>query len=200
MNILAHGYLSNRNEELIVGNFIADFVKGDPAHPRHGLLPGEIAGIRLHRAIDTFTDSHPAVADVRELLYPRCHKYAGVAVDVFFDHFLAVRFAELTGEPLHLFVPYFYHVLTRHTRRFPASAARMLEAMIRYDWLTHYQTAKGIDRTLNGLSRRTAFPSGLDTVIIDFERHYTTIGRAFDEFWPQLVSHCRQTLMEISLQ
>ena len=200
MNILAHGYLSNRNEELIVGNFIADFVKGDPAHPRHGLLPGEIAGIRLHRAIDTFTDSHTAVADVRELLYPRCHKYAGVAVDVFFDHFLAVRFAELTGEPLNQFVRYFYNVLTRRSRRFPVPAARMLDAMIRYDWLTHYQTAEGVDRTLIGLSRRTTFPSGLDMAIIDFEQHYTTIGRAFDGFWPQLVSHCRQTLMEISLQ
>lgn len=199
MNILAHGYLSNRNEELIVGNFIADFVKGDPAHPRHSLSYGKIMGIRLHRAIDTFTDAHVEVAAVRELLYPRCHKYAGVAVDVFFDHFLAIRFSELTGEPLNSFVGYFHDVLKRHAADFPLPAARMLDGMIRYDWLTHYQTADGIDRSLKGLSRRTAFHSGLDTAISDFNEHYQFIGQAFDRFWPQLVAHCRQTLTEMNL-
>lgn len=193
MNILAHGYLSNRNTDLLIGNFIGDFIKGDPASPRHDLTPGEIAGIRLHRAIDTFTDAHPDVAAVRELLRPRCHKYAGAAVDIFFDHFLAKNFQELTGEPLIEFTLSFYQTLQHNVSRLPPSAARMADYMIRHDWLTNYQFMEGIDRSLKGVSRRTTYPSGLDTAIVDLEQYYDQITRHFTYFWPALVEHCQQT-------
>ncbi len=197
MNILAHGYLSEltplgRNNGVLIGNFAGDFIKGNPDHPRHALLPDELLGVRLHRAIDSFTDAHADVAAVRTLLRPRCHKYAGVAVDVFFDHFLAVRFVELTGQPLAEFVPYFQNTLLHNTDRLPEPANRMLTSMIRYDWLAHYQTTDGVDRSLTGLSRRTAFPSGLDTVILDFTAHYETIGDAFSRFWPALVGEVKR--------
>lgn len=197
MNILAHGYLSEltplgRNDGILLGNFAGDFIKGNPTHPRHALMPDELLGVRLHRAIDTFTDTHPDVAVVRTLLRPRCHKYAGVAVDVFFDHFLALRFTELTNQSLADFVSYFQNTLLRHTDRLPESANRLLAAMIRHDWLTHYQTADGVDRSLKGLSRRTAFPSGLDTVIQDFTANYQSIGDAFGRFWPELVAEVQR--------
>ncbi len=193
MNILAHGYLSDRNDGLLIGNFIGDFIKGDPTHPRHRLSPIEIAGVRLHREIDTFTDTHPDVAAVRDLLHPRCHKYAGVAVDVFFDHFLAVHFEELTNEPLARFTDFFYGSLQRLSVRFPSPAVRMLDAMVQYDWIMQYQTLAGIDRSLKGIARRTAFPSGLDTAIIDLERYYSQIDRHFTYFWTALVAHSQQT-------
>ncbi|MBC8156009.1 MAG: DUF479 domain-containing protein [Bacteroidetes bacterium] len=191
MNILAHTYLSDRNEGLLIGNFIADFVKGDPAAPRHGLPPGEVAGIRLHRAIDLFTDTHAEVAAVRTLLRPRCRKYAGVAVDVFFDHYLATGFTGLTGESLPDFVGFVYQILRANTNHLPPDARRMANAMIRYDWLLNYRTRDGIDRSLRGLSQQTAFPSGLDTVILDFDRYYDRIGEHFSYFWPELVAHVR---------
>ena len=193
MNILAHAYLSDRQPGLVIGNFMGDFIKGNPESPRHDLTPAEVAGVRLHRAIDTFTDAHPAVAAVRDLLHPRCHKYAGAAVDIFFDHFLAVNFQKLTGEPLSEFVPDFYHVLTENTPRLPPAAERMAGYMIRQDWLTNYQFAEGIDRSLKGVSRRTAYPSGLDTAIIDFTGYYDQIAGHFSLFWPALVVHCQQT-------
>jgi len=192
MNILAHGYLSDRNDGFLIGNFIGDFIKGDPANPRHKLREEEIAGVRLHRVIDSFTDSHPDVAAVRALLHPRCHKYAGVAVDVFFDHFLARQFGSLTGETLDDFTAFFYTSLRRLSPRFPASANRMLDAMIRYDWVRSYQTLDGIDRSLKGISRRTAFPSGLDTAIVDLERYYEPIYAHFTGFWPELAEHISQ--------
>ena len=190
MNILAHGWLSGRNDALLAGNLLGDFVKGDPAHPRHLLTPGEVAGVRLHRAIDSFTDAHLEVAAVRELLRPRCHKYAGPAVDIFFDHFLAANFTELTGESLPVFTQYFYETLQRNSDHFPAPAIRMLNALVQYDWIRHYPTIAGIDRSLKGVSRRTAFPSGLDTAIDDLARYYDEIGERFARFWPQLVAHC----------
>lgn len=194
MNILAHAYLSGLDSsDLLIGNFIGDFIKGDPASPRHGLTPGEIAGIRLHRAIDTFTDAHPDVAAVRELLYPRCHKYAGAAVDIFFDHFLAVDFTALTGWLLPDFVQGFYQIIQQHTNRLPPAAARMADYMIRQAWLTNYQFIEGIDRSLNGVARRTTYPSGLGTAIVDLKQYYAEIGGHFARFWPLLVQHIQQT-------
>ncbi|GAB3012233.1 acyl carrier protein phosphodiesterase [Spirosoma pulveris] len=197
MNILAHGYLSgprssNQYTGLLVGNFIGDFIKGDPAKPRHNLLADEITGVRIHRAIDSFTDAHPDVAAVRDLLHPRCHKYAGAAVDIFFDHFLAINFTQLTGESLPEFIGSFYQTIEENAARLPTGAARMAEYMIRQDWLTNYQYAEGLDRSLKGVSRRTAFPSGLDTAIEDLERYYERIARHFSYFWPALVSHIQQ--------
>ncbi len=98
----------------------------------------------------------------------------------------------LTGETLSGFVPDFYHVLTVHAARLPPAAGRMAEYMIRQDWLTNYQFAEGIDRSLKGVSRRTAYPSGLDTAIIDFTAYHGQIARHFSLFWPALVDHCQQ--------
>lgn len=198
MNILAHSYLSgprtaDQYTGLLIGNFIGDFIKGDPANPRHQLLADEIIGVRVHRAIDSFTDAHPDVAAVRDLLHPRCHKYAGAAVDIFFDHFLAAQFTELTGESLPDFVGRFYRAVQENHARLPTGAARMADYMIRQDWLTNYQFTEGVDRSLKGVSRRTAFPSGLETAIEDLERYYHLIARHFSYFWPTLVEHCQQT-------
>ncbi|GAA4409653.1 acyl carrier protein phosphodiesterase [Nibrella viscosa] len=197
MNILAHAYLSGRHESLIVGNFIADFIKGNPANPRHGLTADEQAGVWLHRAIDEYTDAHAQVAAVRQLLYPRCHKYAGVAVDIFFDHFLALNLKASPVDSLSEFRTFVYDVLQRHWDRLPPGADRMAEAMIRYDWLSHYQSTEGIDRSLKGLSRRTAFPSGLDTAIDDFNVYYAFIGQCFERFWPQLAAFARERLVSL---
>ncbi len=198
MNLLAHAWLSGRNEGYLIGNFIGDFIKGDPTAARHGLLPIEIDGIRIHRAIDAFTDSHPEVQAVRTLLYPRCHKYAGVAVDVFFDHFLATQFKEITGDKLDDFVRYVYHLLQVHAARLPPRAARMAHYMMEQDWLRNYQTTAGIDRALSGLSRRTQFPSGLDTAVQDLVAHYEIMNGHFLCFWPQLVAHIQTTISDLS--
>lgn len=199
MNILAHGYLSGRNDDLLIGNFIGDFIKGDPDHPRHKLLSGVIAGVRLHRAIDTFTDTHPDVAAVRELLRPRCHKYAGVAVDVFFDHFLAAGFEALTTEPLGDFIQYFYRTIRLRQNNLPVDAVRMADYMIRQDWLTNYQYLEGIDRSLNGLSRRTTYPSGLDSAVEDLVTYYEEINAHFQHFWAELNEHIERVRTELLL-
>ncbi|WP_375444440.1 ACP phosphodiesterase [uncultured Fibrella sp.] len=198
MNILAHAWLSGRNDDYLIGNFIGDFIKGDPTAPRHSLQPLEVDGIRIHRAIDAFTDAHSEVQAVRTLLYPRCHKYAGVAVDVFFDHFLATQFKEVTGDNLDEFVGYVYQLLRTRADRLPPRAARMAHYMMEQDWLRHYKTTAGIDRALLGLSRRTQFPSGLDTAVEDLVIHYDTINLHFLRFWPQLMAHIRQTIAELT--
>lgn len=73
----------------------------------------------------------------------------------------------------------------------------MADYMIQQDWLTNYQFLEGIDRSLKGVSRRTAYPSGLDTAIEDLELYYDQIGQHFAYFWPQLVDHCIQTRLTL---
>ncbi|MGV3561534.1 acyl carrier protein phosphodiesterase [Larkinella arboricola] len=194
MNILAHAYLAGDDEGLIIGNFIADFIKGNPEHPRHGLSAGVQRGIWLHRQIDTFTDQHPLVEEMRILVRPRCHKYAGAAIDVFLDHFLAVQFSEIARQPLPLFVRHFYNIIQSQRDQLPEGARRMSDYMIQYDWLTGYQSLEGIDRSLKGIARRTAFPSNLDTAIEDLNTNYRSFERYFRQFFPLLQQHVRDFL------
>jgi len=86
LNYLAHAYLSFDQPEIIVGNLISDFVKGKK---KFDYPPGIQKGIALHRAIDTFTDSHPATKEAKEVFRPHYRLYAGAFIDVAYDHFLA---------------------------------------------------------------------------------------------------------------
>ncbi|WP_138991835.1 ACP phosphodiesterase [Larkinella sp. C7] len=191
MNILAHAYLSGDDEGLLIGNFIADFIKGNPGHPRHGLSTAVQRGIWLHRQIDQFTDQHPLVEEMRILVRPRCHKYAGAAIDVFLDHFLAVHFTAISGRSLTEFVPAFYQFLKNHRTQLPDAAWRMAGYMMQHDWLTNYQFLEGIDRSLKGMARRTAFPSNLDTAIEDLNDNYDSFEEHFHRFFPELQQHVR---------
>ncbi|WP_234733866.1 acyl carrier protein phosphodiesterase [Tellurirhabdus bombi] len=196
MNILAHAFLSGGDEHLLIGNFIADFIKGDPGHPRHGLSVEVQRGVRLHRQIDSFTDTHSLVEELRIIVRPRCRKYAGAAIDVFFDYFLANRFSQLADEPLEGFVQNFYGVIRRRQESLPVAAHRMADYMIQQDWLTAYRTLEGIDRSLKGMSRRTAFPSNLDTAVDDLRQHYAAFESGFALFFPQLKAAVRQWLVD----
>lgn len=196
MNILAHAYLSGNDEGLIIGNFIADFIKGNPEHPRHALPATVQRGIWLHRRIDHFTDQHPIVEEMRTLVRPRCHKYAGAAIDVFLDHFLARHFTQYAGFSLAVFVSKFYGFIQAYQTQLPEPARRMASYLIQHDWLTNYQHLAGIDRSLKGMARRTAFPSNLDTAIEDLKTYYDDFDGYFSQFFPELQQEVRRFLME----
>jgi len=89
MNFLAHLYLSKDNQNIMIGNFIADAIRGNKF--KH--FPAEIQkGIILHRHIDTFTDQHPIVRISKRRLHERYGHYDGVIIDLFYDHFFGDRF------------------------------------------------------------------------------------------------------------
>ena len=100
MNHLAHLYLSQTNVDLMVGNFIADRVKGkDLLNYSESVQKG----IEMHRAIDTFTDEHAVVMKSKKRLFPVYHKYAAVIVDMFYDHILAKNWEEYSPISLKLY-------------------------------------------------------------------------------------------------
>src|SRR5580704_12124651 len=108
MNFLAHIYLSGNNHELMIGNFIADFVKGNK---KNDYPDGIRKGIELHRAIDDYTDHHEITGRSKDRLRMKYHKYSGVIVDIYYDHFLAANFAQYSPKTLQQYSEDTYHIL-----------------------------------------------------------------------------------------
>ncbi len=194
MNFLAHIYLSGDDHDVLLGNFMGDAIKGKQyKHYR----PGIRRGILLHRFIDHFTDTHAVVAASKKRLHPHIHKYAGVAVDVFYDHFLARNWPEWSEVPLEEYVADRYKILKTRQHELPERTAFMLRYMIRDNWLLQYQKPEGIERTLRGLSRRTSFPSGMETATQQLRLHYHAFQNEFNSFFPVLVKRSREKQVEL---
>jgi len=179
MNFLGHLYLSGDEPLVIVGNFMADAVKG---RDLDRFDPDVQRGIRMHRTIDVCTDQHPITLAGRERLREHTGKYAGVALDVFYDHVIAANWQELHPEPLPVFAQRMYALLQDHAHLMPLRTRDMLPYMVRYDWLTSYAQVDGIGRALHGLSRRVPAGAALQDAEQVLQRYYTeyrTEGLAF---------------------
>jgi len=151
LNYLAHLFLASDSAESLIGNLAGDFVKGRISDT----LPAGIAdGIRNHRRIDAFTDSHPSVAAFRRVLIPEYGHYARVIADVFFDHFLAVDFTRYATESLVTFLTRVYATIDPHIDALPGSLRTVYPRMRDEGWLTSYRSIEGIGMALFGISRR----------------------------------------------
>jgi acyl carrier protein phosphodiesterase len=185
LNFLAHLFLSGDDKDLLIGNFIADFVKG---RKYEDYSPGIRNGILLHRKIDTFTDHHPVTARSRELLRLRHRHYSGVIVDLYYDHFLARNFHEYSGQDLRSYSLNTYEILDFHKNIFPDGVRYFLPFMIERNWLLNYATLEGINRALTGLSGRVRFENRMDEAIRDLEAFYPSFEADFREFFPELIT------------
>jgi acyl carrier protein phosphodiesterase len=194
MNFLAHQFLSFEKEPLQVGNFIADTVKGKAILNYES---GIQKGIRLHRFIDSFTDSHPLVLEGRRYLYPHFGKYAGVAQDVYFDHFLAKNWERYHDTPLSEFVELTYKTLSDSSNVFNARALRTFTFMRKQNWLENYATKSGIDKALKGLSSRAVYYSNLENGLAVLEKYEAVINEDFEEFFPDLVHQSKEAIFVI---
>ncbi len=192
MNFLAHLYLAAPPAApdylgRLTGQFIADSVPGR----RLEAYPAAVqAGIRAHRAIDTFTDQHPVVRrSTARLRQAGTGKYAGVVSDVFMDHFLARNFAEIAGEGLAGFTQRVYAELASQEAVFPAAVQRFFPHLVQHNWLLHYAGLEGIARALLGLSRRASPGSGMDAATDELRRNYAAYEADFRAFFPELQAY-----------
>lgn len=188
MNHLAHLFLAAPGAESLAGNLSGDFVKG-PLGDR--FPPGIAAGIRQHRRIDAFTDSHPAVNAFRRVLIPDHGHYARVIADMFFDHFLSARFDELAGEPLERFLQRTWATLDPLAASLPGHLARVYPRMRDEGWLLSYRHLEGMHLALAGISRRFKRPVRLETATRHLADSRTELQRRFDAFWPDVVEYAR---------
>jgi acyl carrier protein phosphodiesterase len=192
MNFLAHFYLSENDDELLLGNLLGEFVKGRVEQFSYpGTTERVRTGIRLHRTIDAFTDQHPVVKHSQVPLKPRYGRLAGVLVDLFYDHVLARRWAGYSSVPLPDFTQGVYEVLRRNRYRLPTGVVPLVDSMTQHDWLTRYADPEGIGWALRGLARRSVVARGIGTATEELQTHYETFAVDFDAFFPDLQAHCR---------
>jgi len=183
MNFLAHAYLSFNQPELLVGNMISDFVKGKK---KFDYNQGILAGIMLHRQIDTFTDEHEATREAKEFLRPAVRLYSGAFVDVAYDHFLANDINEFTDTSLRLHASETYHILNKYNTILPDPFKKMLPYMESQNWLYNYKSISGTESSFGGVVRRSSYLSSSKQVFDLFQTHYSSLQNCYNAFFPSV--------------
>ncbi|MFD0861954.1 ACP phosphodiesterase [Sungkyunkwania multivorans] len=194
MNFLAHIYLSGNDRDVILGNFIADSIRGK----KYQKYPKDIQrGILLHRAIDTFTDAHPTVRQSTKRLHKNYSHYSGVIVDIFYDHFLAKNWLDYSDIPLEDFTNDFYDLLEDKFDILPVNIKRFMPYMISDNWLLSYAQVEGIARVLNGMNRRTKNRSRMNFAVIELEEFYVEFESEFRSFFSELITYSKDKLKSL---
>jgi acyl carrier protein phosphodiesterase len=195
MNYLAHAYLSFNDEEILVGNLISDFVKGKN---KFSYPEGIQKGITLHRAIDTFTDSHEATQLAKNIFRPAYRLYSGAFVDVVYDHFLATDPSEFNEETLKRFSENVYDILDLHINYLPERFLRMFPYMKWQNWLFNYHSRWGTEASFGGLVKRARYIRESETAASLFEEHYKTLHECYKVFFPDLKSFAFKMFEDIA--
>lgn len=186
MNYLAHVFLSQQTPEAITGALLGDFVKGRAPEQWGAQVH---AAILLHRAIDRYTDQHELVRASRALVSGERRRFAGILVDVFYDHFLARHWTRYSERPLKEFTAEVYRVLLPQRANLPERLQRMLPWMAGDDWLGSYAELTSVDAALNGIARRFRYAARaqpLASAIDELKRGYPDFESHFFQFLPQL--------------
>lgn len=169
---------------ITIGNFVADAIRGN----KYKLLAPEIQiGVKLHRHIDTFTDSHPIVRQSTKRLHKNYSHYSGVIVDILYDHFLAKNWHQYSDIPLDTFIDDFYNLLKENFDILPVRFQKLMPFMIADNWLLSYAEIDGIQRVLNGMNKRTKNKSGMNLATNELKEFYTEFETEFSLFFEDLI-------------
>jgi acyl carrier protein phosphodiesterase len=195
MNYLAHIYLARQSDEAMIGALLGDFAGAGYAGDYTPEIEREIA---IHRKVDTYTDSHPVVLAAKELFEPGRRRFAGILLDMFYDHVLLVNWAQYNDQPgdqsAGELIARFYRALQEHRTILPERLQRMLPYMIEQDWLGSYHELAGVEMAAARVSQRLSrngelLRAGLD----DVRRNYASLSAGFNEFFPDLIGFAGRT-------
>lgn len=187
MNFLAHILLSGENEGVMMGNYAGDFIKGRLTDEKTANWnPDYVLGLKLHRFIDSFTDTHPDVLQAKDVAAAAIGKLSGIVMDIYFDYFLAKNFGEYHSEPLPLYAHRIYSIIEKNEHLVPQTMIPMARSMVRQDWLTTYATLDGIDITFHRLSRRADFLAPIYGAVSDLRANEAFYYSKFLSFFPDL--------------
>ena len=183
MNFLAHFHLAWPDEGLIAGALEGDYYKG----PVQEHLAADLArGIRLHRAIDAYTDEHPLVAQLRREFPPGLRRCAGILIDLSFDHYLSSRWESYHRQPLEQFREGVYRILRRRDGEFSSGARHMSARILEHDILGLYGEWETVTRSAARIGERFRRGNPLLDVARDLEPLRPALERSFRDFYPQL--------------
>ncbi len=186
MNFLAHLYLAGDDEDLLVGNFIADAVKGN----KYKTYPERISkGILMHREVDYFSDNNEVYLKSVHRLQHIYGKYSGVITDMFYDYFLAANWNKFSDKRLDVFCKEMYRILSSRKKDMPEESSIILDYMMKRDWLYSYSEIEGIRNALNGMSRRMKYYFPMDNAASELESNPAPYNQDFLEFFPLLMNH-----------
>ncbi|MET0936880.1 MAG: ACP phosphodiesterase [Luteibacter sp.] len=183
MNVLAHALLAGGDPALRLGGVMGDFVRGTPDEA----LPARVRdGIYLHRAIDVFTDSHDDVRAARERLPAPFRRYAGILLDMWFDHCLARDFSKWSAEPLALFSTRLRAEMHAADAILPDSLKRFLGYMDGNDLPAGYANADAIGKALRGISQRLSRANPVAEAMPLLLSEDAMLRATFERFFPEL--------------
>ncbi len=190
MNFLAHIFLSGEEKvEILIGNFIADFVKGKE---KEKYSAGVRAGIEFHYQIDYFTDQHACFRRSVERLKPSQGKYAPVLIDLFYDHFLAVHWDKFHKTDLITFNKEVSQRFSKYEGLLPEKVRLIIPRMVSENWLPNYGTRFGIEKSLENLNRRAKFSDQITTAIEALQTDYKDYEQDFVLFFPEIMAFCEE--------
>jgi acyl carrier protein phosphodiesterase len=182
MNYLAHSFLSFTDEQ-IVGQFLNDFI---PNKDRLLLPKAILEGVILHRKIDSFTDSHPAISEAKKVFSPLVRLYAGAFVDVAMDYFLANDTTIYSQEQWKTHAEKVYRVLENHLEFFPEKFKLILQKMREDNWLYHYREVWGIEFSMKNVQNKAKYLDKNLPVFPLFLNHKVELNDCYQQFFPDL--------------
>ena len=188
MNYLSHLYLAVGSDEFLLGSLLGDFVKGTMRNQYSDAIE---QGIIFHRKVDTFADAHASTLDSKNLFSSMRRRYAGVIVDICYDHFLSKHWRNYSYVELDIFAAHVYSVLQEHYDILPKRLQKALPRMRRQNWLSVYGTVKGVEITLDRISKRIAKQDMLVGAVDEVVDNYDRLEANFFEFFPDLIDFSR---------
>ena len=187
MNYFAHLVLSQPTVESTVGNLLGDFARGID---QSALDSAVLAGLKNHRAVDRYTDSHPKVKALKQCFSQKRRRFAGIALDVYFDHLLVSYWQDFDHRNLDDVIAEFYLRMEQGQTLMPGSEMRRITSrMITHDWFGSYQDIDSVAEALDRIATRIRFPNAFDNAIEDILSNEDLIQSVFLQFYPELKAH-----------
>lgn len=179
MNYLGHLYFSKNNHTLMLGNLIGDFVKGKNFR---GIPENLHEGIILHRRIDNFTDHHPAVIQLQKNIQNELPKVSGIAIDLVFDHLLAINWNKFHTQNFDEFLNDFYQFVAEYKAILPQKVRLFLENLLTYRFINQYDKMLFLESSGAHLSQKISFPNTLSTTAEVFSKNKPLFESSFRAF------------------
>ena len=187
MNYLAHLFLAENSPESRLGNLLGDFVKGSLDNCQNKYSSEIIKGIQNHRQVDVFTDTNNIYKISKKRIIESQGKFSGIAMDIFYDHFLACNWQKFSQKKLDYFSQEIYNILNKYYSILPQRLQQMLPIMVRENWLLSYENVEGIDQACTRLSRRFKIKNNLMNATQELSKCYSELEADFLSFFPEVI-------------
>jgi acyl carrier protein phosphodiesterase len=194
MNYLAHVYLADTSDEFLIGSFLGDFVKGSIGDQYSQQIS---TGIKFHRKIDTYADRHEKTVASRNLFSREKRRFAGIILDICYDHFLSKHWSEYSDTALPEFIARVYDLLQEYQDIFPQRLKSALPRLISQNWLGTYLTLEGVEITLNRIAKRISRRNSLEGSVSEIRSNYADLEKNFLAFFPDLVAYAKSFIREL---